>query len=103
MNALKADFQTEVLQSPLPVLVDFSATWCGPCRMIEPAIAQIAQELEGKAKVVTVDVDEHPEVAARYGIMSIPALIVFKGGQEAERMVGAAPKAAIEQMLRRHV
>jgi thioredoxin 1 len=103
MTTLKSDFQTEVLQSDLPVLVDFSAAWCGPCRMIEPAIKQLSQDFAGKAKVVTVDVDEHAEVAARYGIMSIPALVVFKAGKEVDRIVGAVPKAYIEEMVRRHV
>ena len=103
MTTLQSDFQTEVLQSDLPVLVDFSAEWCGPCRMIAPAVDQLATELAGKAKVVTVDIDEHSEVAGRYGIMSIPALVVFKGGQEVDRIVGAAPKAQIEQMVRRHL
>ena len=103
MSSLQSDFQKEVLESPVPVLVDFSAEWCGPCRMIEPAVQQLSQELDGVAKVVTVDVDQHSDVAARYGVMSIPALLVFKGGQEVDRIVGAVPKAAIEQLVRRHV
>ena len=89
MSSLQSDFQKEVLESPVPVLVDFSAEWCGPCRMIEPAVQQLSQELDGIAKVVTVDVDQHSDVAARYGVMSIPALLVFKGGQEVDRIVGA--------------
>jgi thioredoxin 1 len=103
MNSLKADFQTEVLESTIPVLVDFSAEWCGPCKSIAPAVEQLSIELAGKAKVVTIDVDEHTEVASKYGIMSIPALIVFKGGQEVDRIVGAVPKAAIEALLKRHI
>ncbi len=103
MNALKADFQTEVLDSPIPVLVDFSAEWCGPCKAIAPAVEQLAEELKGRAKVVTIDVDEHTEVASKYGIMSIPALIVFKGGQEVDRIVGAVPKATIEALVKRHI
>ncbi len=103
MNTLKADFQTEVLESPIPVLVDFSAEWCGPCRAIAPAVEQLATELAGKVKVVTVDVDEQTEVASKYGIMSIPALLVFKGGQEVDRIVGAVPKATIEALVKRHV
>lgn len=103
MNALQADFQTEVLDSPIPVLVDFSAEWCGPCRAIEPFVHQVAQELEGKAKVVTIDVDAHADVAARYGIMSIPALVVFKGGQEVDRLIGAAPKDRILGLVSKHV
>jgi thioredoxin 1 len=98
-----ADFDKEVLQSDLPVLVDFWATWCGPCMAIAPHVEAIATELEGKAKVYKVDVDSDGDVAARYGVMSIPALIVFKGGQEVDRMVGAGPKDAIKAMLLRHV
>ena len=103
MNTLQTDFQKDVLQSDVPVLVDFSAEWCGPCRMIAPAVEQLGAELAGKAKVVTIDVDQHSEIAGRYGIMSIPALVVFKGGKEVDRIVGAVPKAAIEQMVRRHI
>lgn len=98
-----ADFEKEVLQSDVPVLVDFWATWCGPCMAIAPHVEAIARELAGKAKVFKVDVDSDGEVAARYGVMSIPALIVFKGGQEVDRMVGAGPKDAIKNLLERHV
>ena len=103
MNKVSVDFQKDVLESDVPVLVDFSAEWCGPCRMIGPAVEQIATELEGKARVVTIDVDEHSDIAGRYGIMSIPALLVFKGGHEVDRMVGAAPKDQIKGMVERHV
>jgi thioredoxin 1 len=103
MNRTSLDFQKDVLESPLPVLVDFGAEWCGPCKMIAPAVEQLATELQGKAKVVTIDVDEQNEIAARYGIMSIPALVVFKGGQEVDRIVGAVPKATIEQLVKRHI
>ncbi len=96
-----ADFEKEVLQSPVPVLVDFWATWCGPCRAIAPAVEQLATELEGVAKVRKVNVDEEGDLAARYGIMSIPALIVFKGGQEVDRIVGAVPKDTIKAMVER--
>jgi thioredoxin 1 len=98
-----ADFEKEVLQSDVPVLVDFWATWCGPCVAIAPHVEAIASELQGKAKVFKVDVDSDGDVAARYGVMSIPALIVFKGGQEVDRMVGAGPKDQIKAMLERHV
>ena len=98
-----ADFDKEVLQSEVPVLVDFWATWCGPCVAIAPHVEAIAAELEGKAKVFKVDVDSDGDVAAKYGVMSIPALIVFKGGQEVDRMVGAGPKDQIKAMLERHV
>jgi thioredoxin 1 len=98
-----AEFEKEVLQSPVPVLVDFWATWCGPCVAIAPHVEAIASELAGKAKVFKVDVDTDGEVAARYGVMSIPALIVFKNGQEVDRMVGAGPKDQIKGMLERHI
>ncbi len=98
-----ADFEKEVLQSDVPVLVDFWATWCGPCMAIAPHVEAIAAELAGKAKVFKVDVDSDGDVAARYGVMSIPALIVFKGGQEVDRMVGAGPKDAIKNLLERHI
>jgi thioredoxin 1 len=103
MNKVTVDFQKDVLESDVPVLVDFSAEWCGPCRMIGPAVEQIATELEGKARVVTIDVDEHADIAGRYGIMSIPALLVFKGGHEVDRMVGAAPKDRIAAMVAKHI
>ena len=86
-----------------PVLVDFWATWCGPCRMIAPVIEEIAAEFEGKAVVGKVDVDEEPGLAQRYGIMSIPTLIVFKGGKVVEQAVGARSKADVAAMLSRHL
>ena len=98
-----ADFEKEVLQSDVPVLVDFWATWCGPCMAIAPHVEAIAGELAGKAKVFKVDVDTDGDLASRYGVMSIPALLVFKGGQEVDRMVGSGPKDAIKALLERHV
>lgn len=98
-----ADFEKEVLQSDVPVLVDFWATWCGPCLAIAPHVEAIAGELAGKAKVFKVDVDSDGDIAAKYGVMSIPALIVFKGGQEVDRMVGAGPKDHIKALLERHI
>ncbi len=89
------NFEDEVLRSDKPVLVDFWATWCGPCRMMAPVIAQIAEEKEGQIKVGKVDVDEEPELAIRYGISSIPCLILFKNGQEAGRTVGVQDKATL--------
>ena len=94
-----SNFEAEVLNSDKPGLVDFWATWCGPCRMLAPTIAKIAEEQEGVIKVGKIDVDEEPELAARYGIASIPTLMVFKGGQVAKASVGVQPKAAIEAML----
>jgi thioredoxin 1 len=99
----EAQFDQEVLGSDVPVLVDFWAEWCGPCKAIGPSIEQLASEYAGRAKVYKLDVDSNGSIAMKYGVMSIPALIVFKGGKEAERMVGAAPKAVIAQLLDRHV
>lgn len=87
-----ADFEKDVLKSELPALVDFHADWCGPCHMIEPVIEQLAEEYRGKVRFAKLDVDANPEVAARYGVMGIPTLIVFKNGEEVSRIVGAAPK-----------
>ena len=93
------NFEQEVLKSDIPVLVDFWATWCGPCRMLAPTIAKIAEEQEGKIKVGKIDVDEEPELAAKYGIASIPTLMVFKNGVVAKTSIGVIPKAAIEALL----
>ena len=94
------NFEEEVLKSDKPVLVDFWATWCGPCRMLAPTIEKIAEEQEGVIKVGKIDVDDEPELAAKYGIASIPTLMVFKNGQLVNTMVGARPKAAILEMLK---
>ncbi len=95
-----SNFEEEVLKSEIPVLVDFWATWCGPCRMLAPVIAQIAEEQAGKIKVGKIDVDEQPELAVRYGIASIPTLKVFKDGQVVKSSVGVIPKPMIEDLLR---
>jgi len=101
MAVTTAEFDSQVLQSDVPVLVDFWATWCGPCKAIGPSIEQLATEYTGKAKVYKVDVDSEGELAMKYGVMSIPALIVFKGGKEVDRMVGAAPKPQIAALIER--
>lgn len=83
-----AEFETQVLEAETPVLVDFWATWCNPCRTIAPEVDAVASEFAGRAKVLKLDVDENPEIARRYGVQSIPTLIVFKGGQKVSELVG---------------
>ena len=95
-----ADFDAKVLKSAEPVVVDFWAEWCGPCRMIAPALEELAEgALSGKVKIVKLNVDENPGTAAKFGIMSIPTLMLFKNGEMASRQVGAAPKAKLEQWI----
>ena len=95
-----ADFDAQVLKSKEPVVVDFWAEWCGPCRMIAPALEEIAAgPLNGKVKIVKLNVDESPQTAQKYGIMSIPTLMLFKNGELASRQVGAAPKQKLEQWI----
>jgi thioredoxin 1 len=94
-----ATFEAEVLKSNEPVVVDFWAEWCGPCRMIAPALEEISGTLGDKVKIVKLNVDENPKTAEKYGIMSIPTLMLFKKGELASRQVGAAPKAKLEQWI----
>ncbi len=95
----RSDFETQVLQSEVPVLVDFWATWCPPCRALAPTMDAVAAEYAGKAKIVKIDIDEEPEIADRYGIRSIPTLILFKDGDKVNEMVGAYPKDAIARLI----
>ena len=94
-----ATFDAEVVQASVPVLVDFWAPWCGPCRMAAPIIHEVAEKYEGKAKVVKVNVDECPQVSSKYGIRSIPSLFIFKGGAVVDQAVGVQSAAQLSQML----
>lgn len=94
-----ADFEKEVLQSNKPVLVDFFADWCGPCKMMAPVVEQLAEELEGKAKVGKLNIDENMDIAEKYRVMNIPTFLIFKDGQEKERIVGAVSKNELKNKL----
>jgi thioredoxin 1 len=94
-----SNFQTDVLQAKEPVVVDFWAEWCGPCKMIAPALEEIATEMGGKVKIAKLNIDENPELAAQYGVRSIPTLMIFKGGEVADMKVGAAPKTALSSWI----
>jgi thioredoxin 1 len=96
-------FNQAVLKSDQPILVDFWAVWCGPCRMVAPVVDEIAREQEGKLKVMKLDVDENQNTAMAYGVMSIPTLILFKNGQPVERIVGFRPKADMEKKILPHL
>lgn len=98
-----SNFDQEVLQSPVPVLVDFWATWCAPCRLIAPAVEAIAKDYAGRAKVGKVNVDENMSTSSKYNIRGIPALLVFKGGEMRDQIVGASSKENIQAMLDRHM
>ena len=95
MEFTDANFEAEVLKASMPVLVDFSATWCGPCKKLEPLIQELAGEYENRVKVVKVDVDKAPQIAARFGVMSVPTLLIFRDGTVADQMVGLLPKRTI--------
>ena len=94
-----SNFQSDVIQAGQPVVVDFWAEWCGPCKMIAPALEDIAQELGSKVKIAKLNIDENPELAAQFGVRSIPTLMIFKGGELADMKVGAAPKTALSHWI----
>lgn len=99
----KDNFDAEVLQSDRPVLVDFWATWCGPCKMTDPIIDELAKEFEGKAKVGKIDVDQEAELAQRFNVLSVPTFMIFKGGQPVGTLVGAYPKPEFEKLINDHL
>lgn len=98
-----ASFKDDVLESKVPVLVDFWAPWCGPCRMVAPVVEEIAEQYEGQVKVVKLNTDENPQVASQYGIRSIPTLMIFKGGQRVDMVVGAVPKTTLANTLEKYI
>lgn len=98
-----SSFDQEVLLSDVPVLVDFWAPWCGPCRMVAPVVEEIANQFEGKIKVAKVNTDENPNVASKYGIRSIPTLMIFKGGEKVDMVVGAVPKTTLVNTLEKYL
>jgi thioredoxin 1 len=99
----EATFQLEVLESSLPVLVDFTAVWCGPCKMLDPIVKQLAQDWEGKIKVFKLDVDDSPQLAVDYQVMGVPTLMLFKGGRPVERVTGYQPKDRLEKKFSPHL
>jgi len=103
LTGTDANFQVEVIKSELPVLVDFWAPWCGPCLMIAPVVEELAETYKGKLKVVKMNVDENGQTPQTYGIMAIPTMILFKGGELKEKLVGALPKAKLQEAIAKHI
>ena len=97
------NFKAEVLESDIPVMVDFWAAWCGPCRMVGPFVEQVAGDFAGRAKIGKLNIDEHEDIAAQYGIMTIPTIMIFKNGEVVDKVVGAVPKSTLTQMLNKFV
>nr|YP_010925752.1 thioredoxin [Neoporphyra seriata]WKD83984.1 thioredoxin [Neoporphyra seriata] len=98
-----ASFKQEVINNNLPVLVDFWAPWCGPCRMVSPVVDEIAEEYESSIKVVKINTDENPTIAAEYGIRSIPTLMIFKAGERVDTVIGAVPKSTLASTLNKYI
>src|ERR1700687_4333857 len=103
LNVDQKNFSTEVLQSPSPVLVDFWAPWCGPCRMVAPVVDKVAQTFQGRLKVVKLNTDDSPSIAGKYEVSGIPALILFKGGEPVDRIVGYVPEKQLSAMVEKHL
>ncbi|MFB2938650.1 thioredoxin [Aerosakkonemataceae cyanobacterium BLCC-F154] len=103
LQVTDSSFETEVINSDVPVLVDFWAPWCGPCRMVAPVVDEIAVQFEGQVKVVKVNTDENPNTASKYGIRSIPTLMIFKGGERVDMVVGAVPKTTLANTLEKYL
>ena len=99
----EATFQSEVIDSEMPVLVDFTAVWCSPCKMLDPIVKQLAQEWEGKVKVVKLDVDDNPQMTIDYNVMGVPTLMLFKGGKPVERLSGYQPKDRLVKKFSPHL
>ena len=102
-NVTDASFKVDVLESEVPVLVDFWAPWCGPCRIVAPVVEEIAEQYEGQIKVVKVNTDENPNIASQYGIRSIPTLMIFKDGDKVDMVVGAVPKTTLATTLEKYL
>jgi thioredoxin 1 len=102
-NVTDSSFKVDVLDSEVPVLVDFWAPWCGPCRMVAPVVEEIAAQYEGQLKVVKVNTDENPNIAGQYGIRSIPTLMIFKNGEKVDTVVGAVPKTTLSKAVEQYL